>query len=344
MVGQEFGKPWPCWITDSEWVVVDFSANGKPFNPNGSDLWASVRSPDGYEQPVRSGRIRGSMGFFAVQKGFDPKVPFLDLMIRQVGKVKRDLPAIRLEKFTRPALAIQASEQRMKGPRWKVTQIQNAIEVEVVNPKPGLVSAISLLRSTFLLYLSDAGPRNYTPQGNTVQSSMVESGSREVELEETLFKVNEDTEYIHVKGISIEEEFGSPVLNVAKPIAVTSSSGIMVEIPAQRLKRYRQATGSVKEVELKMSIRHLRQERQGHEGLKIDTASFQLLGIEPDLGQFGIGVLKFPHTMGSQLGTSSLPFVPSGSKTGKADWKFKLSVRTLQPVDHFKGIVPITKS
>ena len=71
-----------------------------------------------------------------------------------------------------------------------------------------------------------------------------------MELTETEAKLTVESDQVELKGIELENVFGSAVLTVRKPIYLTTSRGLLVEVPAQRLAPFRQGQSPSHEVRL----------------------------------------------------------------------------------------------
>jgi hypothetical protein len=288
-----------------------------------------------------------------VPRGYEQKPKFITAQLRSSSGHR--LGEVRLAKLHEPVMAIKGTERRMHPPRWLV-ELDSRKRVKLTVPNERTSSYIRALRTTHTIY-----PEWFHSDVRTGEVALspheaiylAEQDPREIELEELEFKKTEKNEMIKLQGLSLELVYNKAVLVVPKEIRITTPSGLLLNIPAQRAAPLRPglSTTTMHNVELSLAGYATDPDPKYHSFM----TRFKVVKIEPNLAAFGVSSLGLAGRGSRTLkdkryALSGLPkfTFDNASQTVKPGplppLKIYLKGDIWKAVGHYKGIVPVRRS
>jgi hypothetical protein len=329
------------------YVWFDVRKGGAPLASMGNDVFVEARYSDGWSTSTSLMVDRNGIAVARIPAGYSAKPSYVDLEV--TSNHRAQLGTFRIKDLAQPIRAIREDEPQMPDPRWSVAYDQNShLRVRMDKLRDGLTSTIRLNRGTYL----DLGAMDRAQMAiltERQQPSILPIGAvpyqSEVELEETQYAFVEERCQVVVRGATIEEVFEKPVINIPASTSVTSPSGIVIQIPKQRIASHRAGSGTSRWVEIRIKADAKTNGFGSGPGDPLRT-SYSVLSVNPNLGEYGISELRIVAE-GSVGSTGNFTFSDRAEsiKTGSIP-KITITILLKVPivVGTYKGIVSVDRA
>ena len=329
------------------YVWFEVREGSAPLESMDNDVFVEARYSDGWSTSFPLMVNRNGIAMARIPAGYSAKPSYVDLAV--TSKQRAPLGTFRIEDLAQPIRAIREDEPQMPDPRWSVTYDRNSyLRVRIEKLRDGSTSTIRLNRGTYL----DLGAMNTSPMAilsERQQSSILPIGAvpyqSEVELEETQYAFVEERCQVVVRGATVEEVFDKPVITIPASTSVTSPSGIVIQIPRQRIAPHRAGSGTSRWVELRIKADAKTNGFGSGTGDPL-RANYSVVSVNPNLGEYGISELRIvAEGMVGSTGNFTFGDCAESINTGPVPKiTFTILLRVPKVVGTFKGIVSVERA
>lgn len=347
--GSELSRGSECKSYHSAYVWFEILKDGQVHRPSMQEgVSATITLSSGKQIKMVILPSQGSHQLLSIPTGFKEKAQYADLEIYYSNDAK-PIGTFRIEKLAEPTLAIQPDEPRMAKPRWRVSvsEMPSGFTVKLTTPRKDTRSVVHLNRATYL----DQSQMDFKhplvfpmPQNHAARFMGHPLDAAEVELEETEYGYETETQKLTLTGLELEEAFDTPVIHIRSDIRFKLKSGVEVTFPKQRLAPLRAGRGPSYKGQLQIRVKDSRSREERAPALPINL-NMSIHRVTPDLGAHGIREIQLMNE-GEAIQTGrTIRFSTKGElKPGKLPpVTFEVSVQVPKVVGTYKGIVPVER-